>query len=54
MQNWEYKVIDWWPSERELNKLGLDGWELVSVATISAQIGSSDEVKAYLKRRLTQ
>ena len=52
MQEWEYKVIDWWPTESELNKLGADGWELVTVAVSSNEFGT-DTVKAYLKRPIS-
>lgn len=42
---WEYKVIGHgtFTGEQELNGLGLQGWELVSVA--------NDGVTFYLKRR---
>jgi hypothetical protein len=32
MQKWEYKVLDGVPSQDDLNKLGIDGWELIAVA----------------------
>lgn len=33
MQKWEYRVgsSEWYPSHKQLNRLGLEGWELVSV-----------------------
>ena len=45
MQKWEYKVIviDRSPTEDALNKLGAEGWELVSVGW--------DYRKYVLKRR---
>ena len=52
MQKWEYKVIDGWPSQRELNRLGAEGWELVSVAAVGDEF-EADKVKAYLKRPIS-
>jgi hypothetical protein len=31
MQKWEYKVLDHVVDEKEVNQLGLLGWELVAV-----------------------
>jgi hypothetical protein len=31
MQKWEYKLLNVWLSERELNALGAEGWEFVVV-----------------------
>lgn len=50
MQKWEYKVINSSPYEPSLNELGAQGWELVSVATISAPMGGRDEWTMVLKR----
>lgn len=30
LTRWEYKEV-WQPSEREMNELGLRGWELVAI-----------------------
>jgi hypothetical protein len=51
MQKWEYTTV-YHPSERELNKLGDEGWELVSVAAeVSGNENDiSSTVTAYLKR----
>lgn len=51
MQKWEYKIV-YLPSESELNKLGNEGWELVSVAAdVSGDAhGMSSSMTAYLKR----
>lgn len=49
-QEWEYKVIsrnsdtEALPDEAELNALGKDGWELVSIVTVV------NNVRFYLKR----
>jgi hypothetical protein len=53
MQKWEYKVVHG-PSQSELNQLGAEGWELVSViADVSGDAYStSSSIKAYLKRPL--
>ncbi|HEX8638697.1 MAG TPA: DUF4177 domain-containing protein [Pyrinomonadaceae bacterium] len=32
MQKWEYKLVNIWLTEKELNALGEDGWEFVEVA----------------------
>ncbi len=51
MQKWEYKVLKGWPTEVELNRLGSEGWELVSV-TAASKYGYTGEqtVAAHLKR----
>jgi len=53
MQKWEYKVLALysWPSEAQLNELGKVGWELVSVV-VDAE-GDATEVRAYLKRLIS-
>ena len=51
MQKWEYKIVHK-PGEGELNKLGIEGWELVSlVAEVSGHADRTDStIYAYLKR----
>lgn len=49
MQQWEYKILSSWPSERDLNDLGMQGWELVTAATISAPM-VGDQIRVFLKR----
>ena len=39
MEQWEYKIIDKSISESQLNELGKDGWELVSVVLKATWIG---------------
>ncbi|NGP57920.1 DUF4177 domain-containing protein [Paenibacillus thiaminolyticus] len=62
MEQWEYKTlkiktggflggkVDEKEFEEELNRLGLDGWELVSCFDTSIQ-GQSRDVIAVCKRR---
>lgn len=33
MQKWEYKVLEGYPRQSQLNELGEQGWELVVVVT---------------------
>jgi hypothetical protein len=40
MRKWEYKVVNYDPSESDINKLGAEGWELVAVS----------DSKCYFKR----
>lgn len=49
MKKYEYKQIEgqWFIYNFELNKLGDNGWELVSIT-----IDRRDNVKAYLKREI--
>ncbi len=53
MQKWEYKVTHDL-RESELNKLGNEGWELVTiVAEVSGHADrTSSSVYAYFKRQL--
>jgi hypothetical protein len=50
MQKWEYKVMDRLPSQEQLNELGSQGWELISVAVAGGNSSLCKEV-AYLKRQ---
>ncbi|MDP2909263.1 MAG: DUF4177 domain-containing protein [Nanoarchaeota archaeon] len=50
MQN---KALDKW--NEELNELGKDGWELVDVIPMHAQLGlagSTPEIRCFLKRSI--
>jgi hypothetical protein len=63
METWEYRsikvetkgimggILDIRNFEAELNKLGEQGWELVSCFSTSAGQGSSREVVAVFKRK---
>ena len=39
MQKWEYKMIEKSITESQLNELGKDGWELISVVLKATWIG---------------
>ena len=45
IQTWEYRVLTGAPSQRQLDDLGRDGWELVSVS-----YGPDGGPATYLKR----
>lgn len=47
-KQWEYKVLDWHelPEHGWLNRMGLEGWELVSVCR------TDNVLKYYFKREL--
>ena len=45
---WEYRVA----RTGELNELGAEGWELVSVTAVGNPAANNVVEKAYLKRRL--
>ena len=49
MQKWEYKLVDGWLTQDELQFLGDDGWELV--ATVVGM--SNRNVALYFKRPLS-
>jgi hypothetical protein len=59
MQKWEYLVLDWWPTKTELDQLGEQGWELVTVVAGGLErvdtedtnpTRRAEDVNAYLKR----
>jgi Domain of unknown function (DUF4177) len=58
MKKWEYKIINI-RSENyrldprqdvELNKLGEEGWELVSITSINFKTGATDHIGMVFKR----
>lgn len=58
MTRWEYKIINV-RSEHyrldpnayvELNRLGDDGWELVSVTSVNFKTGATDNIAMVFKR----
>ncbi len=58
MNQWEYKIINV-RSEHyrldpnavsELNRLGSDGWELVSVTSVNFKTGATDNIAMVFKR----
>src|SRR4051812_21578312 len=59
-RHWEYKVVTWGaliagkdgrkPAEEELNKLGQEGWELVSVDAGSTDRNHLREPSCFFKR----
>jgi hypothetical protein len=46
MQKWEYKMIEGWLTNDQLEALGMQGWELVSTAV---GIGNAN-IAFYFKR----
>lgn len=54
---WEVKVIDlvcesaW--QEKQLNDLGRENWELISVVHYTDQLGKTVAVMAYLKKEVS-
>ncbi len=52
-EEWEYEIHDapaTKPSVAELNRLGRDGWELISVVGVG-ELGAIEEVWYIFKRR---
>lgn len=58
MVQWEYKIINI-RSENyrldpnaapELNKLGVEGWELVSITSVNFKTGATDNIAMVFKR----
>lgn len=64
MERWEYRtlkmltkgfmggILDTNSFDNELNRMGSDGWELISCFDTSQSQGSSREVIAVFKRKL--
>ncbi len=50
MDKWEYRLIDL--DIEELNQLGAQGWEAVSIGRIGGQVEAAASI--LIKRRLTQ
>lgn len=58
MTRWEYKIINIRSenyrldpnSSLELNKLGLDGWELVGLTSVNFKSGATDNIAMVFKR----
>jgi hypothetical protein len=58
MSRWEYKVINVRSenyrldpnSAREMNALGEDGWELVSITSVNFKTGATDNIALVFKR----
>jgi hypothetical protein len=65
MERWEYRtlkmqttgflggILDTNSFDNELNKMGSEGWELVSCFDTSQSQGSSREVVAVFKRKIS-
>ena len=61
MQRWEYKIInvrseqyrlDPHAADRDLNPLGREGWELVSITSVNFKTGATDNIAMVFKRPL--
>lgn len=58
MKNWEYKIINVRSENysmdprraEELNRLGDEGWELVSITSINFKTGATDHIGMVFKR----
>ena len=58
MKTWEYKIINVRSENysmdprraEELNRLGDDGWELVSITSINFKTGATDHIGMVFKR----
>lgn len=56
--NWEYKILNIRSEnyrldptyEPQLNRLGEDGWELVSITAINFKTGATDHIGMVFKR----
>lgn len=54
MKKYEYKRIMYDPNDRELNELGSDGWELVSVTVVPSGYSSKSVLKTFYFKREKQ
>ncbi len=60
MKMWEYTIINIRSenyrldprASEEMNELGEDGWELVSVTSVNFKSGATDNIAMVFKRRL--
>jgi Domain of unknown function (DUF4177) len=60
MNRWEYKIINIRSenyrldpnSAGELDRLGSDGWELVSITSVNFKTGATDNIAMVFKRPL--
>ena len=61
MKQWEYKIInvrseqyrlDPRAAERDLNPLGLEGWEMVGITSVNFKSGATDNLAMVFKRPL--
>ncbi len=58
MAQWEYKIINIRSENyrldpaaaHELNRLGDDGWELVSITSVNFKTGATDNIAMVFKR----
>ncbi len=61
MKRWEYKIINVRSENysmdprraEELNRLGDEGWELVSISSINFKTGATDHIGMVFKREKT-
>jgi hypothetical protein len=62
MANWEYKIINIRSenyrldpnSAPQLNALGAEGWELVSITSVNFKSGATDNIAMVFKRPLDE
>jgi len=50
---WEYRVVREFPNGSEMNKLGKEGWELVSVTVVSSATATPCWISVF-KRPLNE
>jgi hypothetical protein len=59
MTKWEYKIInvrsenyrlDPAAAPRDLNPLGAEGWELISITSVNFKTGATDNIAMVFKR----
>lgn len=62
MKQWEYKIINIRSegyrldpgASRNLDRLGLEGWELVGLTSVNFKSGATDNIAMVFKRPLTE
>lgn len=60
MTSWEYKIINIRSENyrldpnaaEQLNRLGVEGWELVSITSVNFKSGATDNIAMVFKRPL--